>query len=156
MGRSYKITPSRGNRIRSAFLTRFPQLHSGFPLMQKVLEEIENERFLILVTLDNSTALINIHDKSYIFDSHARNCYGLTDPNGACCLLEFFGPNRRVALLDYFLNQYIPSPGTARTVDLLQAELTALDIEEIPQKMCKIQFCSIQTHQINNSLPLWN
>ena len=108
--------------------------------MQKVLEEIENERFLILVALDNSTVLLNIHDKSYILDSHARNSYGLTDPNGSCCLLEFFGPNRRIALLDYLVNQYIPSPGNARTVDLLQAEFTALDIEEIPQKYPNFPF----------------
>ena len=46
--------------------------------------------------------------KATFFDAHARNCYGLTDANGAGCLVEFFGPHRRVALLDYMLNHYIP------------------------------------------------
>ena len=89
MGRSFKVMPGRGNRIRSSFLTRSLQLHARFPLMQIVVEEIKNERFLILVTLANSTALINIHDKRYILDSHAGNCYGLTDRNGTCYLLDF-------------------------------------------------------------------
>ena len=45
-------------------------------------------------------------DNIYISDSHSQNCYGYTDTNGACCLLEFFGPSRVAALVGYFTTQY--------------------------------------------------
>jgi hypothetical protein len=48
-----------------------------------------NNNYAFIILEGYIMALIKTTDCAYVFDSHARNCYGMPDPNGTAVVMKF-------------------------------------------------------------------
>ena len=104
--KSFEITPTKGNRVKSAFITCTQNLSTSFPIIENDINELQRETILTLLARGNSKPIINMGNKIYTFDSNSRTCYRYTDSNGAWWLLEFFRPSRVATRVYYWTTQY--------------------------------------------------
>ena len=65
--KSFEITPTTGQRVKSAFITCTQNLSTSFPIIENDINELQRDTFLTLIARGNSTPIINMGNKIYIF-----------------------------------------------------------------------------------------
>ena len=96
----------------------------AFMYLSPCLAQLTQYQCILMLTKDYATAIINSQSKTYIFDSHSRDAYGMFTPSGGCCLLEFFRQTRFDDLEQYMLRLHSVSPGQKFDVDLTVVTIT--------------------------------
>ena len=59
-----------------------------FTLRSVLMNAFTDNNYAFIVVEGYIMALINTVDCIYVFDSHARNCFGMPDPNGTAVVMK--------------------------------------------------------------------
>ena len=115
-----------GNVIGNSFIEGYQYcvpFHRSFEILLR-----ENYHAFVLTINSNAVCIFRTNDDKYkIFDSHARDIYGRSHPQGTCVLLEAATINHVVL---HFQSLYS---------DNSQFELKGVNIDEVPVQLASLQ-----------------